>query len=250
LTISALTDQGQIVKQMIDAENARMHTGVRVDTANIETTTQRVMQFPKHKNVLEGIRDMALAWDGFDYDASPVEDDDDLDVMADLQIWSQRGIEYAEGQRNVLTADIENHTDRITTNQWVTGRETGTVLPAKNYQDTDMEDTYNAVFDSVDSFTDISEGALLEFLAQQFQIWRSAPRQVVKFVPAPTARFRPFDHFDLGDFVTFRLRKGRYASRPIDGAVRMYGFTIDIDETGAERIAEIEIEPNDQGGGA
>jgi hypothetical protein len=30
----------------------------------------------------------------------------------------------------------------------------------------------------------------------------------------------------------------------------MYGFTIDIDETGAERIAEIEIEPNDQGGGA
>lgn len=252
-------DQGEIGKQMIDTQNARYATGVRTGSVVIPATTTRTITVERDKNVLQQIRDMANAYDGFDFDVVPVDTDPQTsDIMGDFTVWAERGVNNLEviwkwdgTGRNILTPTIVNTIDKLTTDQHITGRPDGAAVPRSDpAQVAGIQAAYRAIYDSVDALSDVALQALLDSAATQFRDWRQAPRRMFSFMPDPTARFKPWDDYDIGDRVTFRLDAGRWVGdRAIDGSVRVYGWDVQVDgPSGEERVPKLVLEENDSGG--
>jgi hypothetical protein len=257
-------DKSANVKALIDHENLRGWTGVRTSSVALPVLGADELTIERDKGILEAIRDKANSYDGFDLAFLPA-DDGGSTVMADLALYAQRGTErpnvrfqYRTGKANVLKVNISNDTNRHTMHEHVVGREAGAAHARSDLVNANAVAAYGGlILDSVDSYPDLFDQPLIDLLAAQLLSWRSMPRRIVTFEPTPVGSngFEPFVDFDIGDYIHFTLNRGRYAPGsmlgPIDGLVRVYGFTIDIDDTTREgRLSSISIDPNDQGAGA
>ena len=242
------TDQGEIAMLLVDDENDRATTNLRTRSYASTTGVSRTLTTDIDKPIVEQIRDMADAFDGFDYGVLPV--DEDL-IMGDFVVWPRRGdnqanvfYEYGTGKGNIESYDITNE-DRISSRPAVTGsnntRATTTNTETENY--------YGTIFDSMDSYTDLTSTALLSVLSDRLSVWRSRPRQIIDFQPAATSRYLPTVDFDLGDTIQLNIDDGRWTGdNAITGSVRVYGWELTRTDAGQARVKKITISPNDQGG--
>jgi hypothetical protein len=244
-------DAVTIAKQLIDDENTRYATGVRTGTVTLPTTTSKTLTFDIDKNVMQAIADMANAYDGFDYGIVPIST---VPYLGDFMAWARRGIsraniafEWGGGKENIVRATVVNDTAKLSTDTHAVGQAIAGVATRSDTTFLDGRTSYGTIFDTVETFSDISDTTLLGVLSQQFSRWRQVPKQVVSFQPAQTADYHPIRDFDRGDYIGLKIIGGRFRDdNAITGAIRVYGFTISLDITGKPTYTII-CQPNDQG---
>lgn len=244
--VFAAVDQGLSTKQLIDDENTRYPTGIRTTTYTTTTGVTRTITTPRDKNVVQAITEMVDAFGGFDLEIVPV--DSDPAVMGDLKIhYPSQGIdnlgvflEHGAGKRNIIGGTRTRSTDNVSSHVHVLGRTDGAAQFRSDRADTSVTTAYRALLDSVETYSDIGNQAMLDTLADFLIGFRKAPRELLRLELAPTAGIRPFDDFNLGDRITARIKEGRV---DIDGSVRVWGFEITPTSTGEERLTALTIEP-------
>lgn len=240
-----VTDQHAIAKALVDDENVRYTTQIRTGVVAMPAGPARTVVVPMHKPVGQQLLEIASLFGGFEFDVLPLDDVDGY--MGDFRVhYPAQGIdnlavflEHGFGKKNVVGGTREMG-DRVTTDLALLGRNDGAAQLATTRTDTTRRDTYRALLDSVETFSDISDATMLGLLADEIFAARAAPRELYTITPAPTFEFRPFDDFNLGDRITARIREGRVN---IDGVVRVWGFDVTILSTGEERLSSLTIVP-------
>ena len=244
--IFSAVDQNTIAAQLIDDENTRYPTGIRTTTHATTSGVARTITAPRDKNVVQTITEMADAFGGFDVEVLPV--DDNPAVMGDLRLhYPSQGVdnlgvflEHGTGKRNILGGTRTRSTDLVSSHVHVLGRTDGAAQFRSDRTDPNVTTTYRALLDSVATYSDIGNQAMLDTLSEFLGGFRAAPRELLRLELAPTAGIRPFDDFNLGDRITARIQEGRVN---IDGSVRVWGFEITPTATGEERLSSLTIEP-------
>jgi hypothetical protein len=241
------TEQAEIARALVAAENGRGDTFLRTNTLAIPTTgVVRTVTVEQGKPIVQQILDMANAFDGFDVAAVPYHQKGSS-VMADLGIWSSRGtirenivLDYnAGGVSNIDEYDREVDGTRETSNQAVVGSAGNRVVaPGATAS--------GLVLDSEDQLSDVTDTTLLTLYAQQLQTWRASPHELLAVKLANTADILPVRDFDIGDYLTVQMVAARFA---LDGLVRVYGWTLIRNEAGEAQCESILLSPGDQGNG-
>lgn len=238
---SGSTDKGTIVADLLDDEQTRR--SLRLDTSGIGTIGASLTDYgiAKGRNVGEAIDELANTGDGFEFDEQPI--DSDTGDMASLDIVSQLGtvntsvfLEMEIRKRNVESAVLTSNVDRVASD--LLGLGSGDI--ASTYENVGIADEFDALLDTVDTFGDIATTDALDALVERLAVYRVGPRRILTLQPKGSLTFRPFDDFDLGDIVNVRTPSvGRLV---VDGAVRIWGFTIAVSANGEERLETLSID--------
>lgn len=236
-----------VIKTLIDGQNAIYSTNIV--TGAVPAIGATSLNVEKHKNIFDAIIELASGYDWLDWEIIP----EDLAAvngvfpMGTLAVYGGQGIdnlnvffEFGVGKDNLLSVNIENRMDKLSTDVTVLGKAEGetqyaSVSPSTEYAA--PRDAYKALYQTLEAFGDITTQTFLDSLRVNFHDARKVPQEIVSFVPNPQGGlYHPFDDYNVGDRVSFRLDEGR---KTIDGSVRIYGFTIELGETGSERVTEI-----------
>lgn len=138
-------------------------------------------------------------------------------------------LEYGTGKRNCKTYGRIRSIDTHATRVWALG--SGSTQAVQAY-DTGAEARYHARREDVLSFGDITVAGLLDALASQHVAVRKDPRQLVSLAPLTTAAPKYGVDYQLGDRLSARVVVNRRTR--VDGAARVWGADITIDELGNE----------------
>jgi hypothetical protein len=90
------------------------------------------------------------------------------------------------------------------------------------------------------NFADITNLAYLDALAQEELQYRLQPRELVSFVPV-NLTYEPWTHFNVGDTVPVYIGAG--ARGGFEGIMRIYGFTVNINDEGVEQLSNLILSP-------
>ena len=87
--------------------------------------------------------------------------------------------------------------------------------------------------------SDIPRQGQLDSLAAAELNVRKEPLEFVSVTPRPENIASPYSEYDLGDFVTTSASDA--TGEEISGLQRIYGYTIDINNDGYERVSELVV---------
>jgi hypothetical protein len=107
-------------------------------------------------------------------------------------------------------------------------------------EDSDSQLTYG-VMEDAKVFTEIQHTDALTALSNMELAERKDPRELIQAVPLPETGAVVFEDYFLGDTVT--VETSNSAREAVSGIQRIYGFTLDIDDEGVERITELRVSP-------
>lgn len=241
-------DQHAQVKALIDDENTRYTTQIRTSSIALPAGPARTNTVPAMKQIYTAITDLANLYGGFDFDVLPL--DDVAGYMGDLRVhYPQQGIDNLEvflehglGKKNIVAGDRSRDIEKVSTDLTLLGRTEGSSTLTSPRTDATRRAQYLALLESIEGYTDISDQAQLDLLADEIFALRATPRDIYTIQVADTFEYAPFDDFDLGDRITARIREGRI---DIDGIVRVWGFEVKVLSTGEERLTSLTISPED-----
>jgi len=100
--------------------------------------------------------------------------------------------------------------------------------------------------DDLISYGDVNSSDVLNALAQIEVALRAQGRITWTMTPVPVSDASghvpsPFDDYDLGDTIYFTAEKGPVSV--IKQGIRVFGLTIDIDDSGIERVSQLQVSP-------
>jgi hypothetical protein len=107
-------------------------------------------------------------------------------------------------------------------------------------EDTDSQDRFG-ILEDCRVLTDIEHQDALDALTSQELAERKNPRENVQVVPFPRSTASPFTGFFLGDFISVSCSD--QAREAVSGVQRVWGFSLDIDDEGVERVSELRVAP-------
>jgi len=117
----------------------------------------------------------------------------------------------------------------------------GTKKKTSFQEDTDSQDLYG-VYEAAQVLTDITHQDFLDALTIGELNERKMARENVSVLPMPTTAAPPFTYWGLGDTVSVECSDD--ARQAVSGVQRIYGFTLDLDNEGVERVSELRVSPN------
>ncbi len=111
-------------------------------------------------------------------------------------------------------------------------------------EDTDSSDL-NLVMEGLEIVSDVETKELLEDLAAEALALRKDPRDLVTVLPTPEQSAIPWDDYWIGDTVTILAADSPFpvTRQTVEGAQRLYGFTIDVNDEYGERISQLVVSP-------
>lgn len=155
-----------------------------------------------------------------------------VDVSGDVSF------QYSTG--NHQAKEWKRHLDMSTVANQITNFN-GTKKKTSFQEDTDSQDLYG-VYEDCRVLTDITHQDFLDALTTGELNERKNARENVSVLPMPTTSAEPFRYWGLGDLVTVECSDD--ARQAVSGVQRIYGFTLDIDDEGVERVSELRVSPN------
>jgi hypothetical protein len=120
-----------------------------------------------------------------------------------------------------------------------------TQRPVQNVTDATSITNYGA-YEDVMTYSDITQQAYLTVLANQAIALRKVPKQIANFTPqadpgSPNA-LNPFTDFERGYLIN--VYAGAALRGGFSGQQRIWGFDIDLDDDGVERVTSIQTGPD------
>jgi len=233
------TDRGAIAKNEIDATNLLYgDTGIETESASVSGSISTYTAGP-YKPIITEIRELANAFDGFDWRCSPLTGNATKIGRFEVApiIGSERPdavFEYGCGLHNIRSmtfkrdlSNMMNDAYHITDNG---AADPAGVIEFLNTTSSDIRGRYQGVVESAGIFDPI-----LRFnWAAENAIVRGTPRLIATMtsdlvedngrVPVP------FTDYEPGDFVPARARS--HNVQLFDGLVRCYAIEISVDENG------------------
>jgi hypothetical protein len=155
-----------------------------------------------------------------------------IDVSGDV------AFQYSTG--NHQAKNWARHLDMSTVANQITNFN-GTKKKFSFQEDTDSQDLYG-VYEDCRVLTDIVHQDFLDALTTGELAERKSARENVAVLPMPTTSAEPFRYWGLGDLVTVECSDD--ARQAVSGVQRIYGFTLDIDDDGVERVSELRVTPD------
>jgi hypothetical protein len=112
------------------------------------------------------------------------------------------------------------------------------------FKDQTSMDDY-LVMEAIETISDVEQPSHLRALARMELALRKDPRDLITIRPTPEDSPLPFDDYWLGDTVTVQAASSPFpvTRETIDGVVRLYGFTITLDDDYGEHVTEMVISP-------
>lgn len=237
---AALTPGGEIVQDVITInEGIDGLTGLTYGT--LEVTEAVDVSYEPFKRLSEVVSDLA---DGFDFEVVPLADDAGAGTeLGRLDIYASQGTDrpaalfgYGEGTVGNCT-DASRTTLKPVNKVYVTG-----VDGLFGYAEDAASIAAHGVWTAVESMSDVDSQDILDARAQGLLV--PAPQRAIKFTPDPTrldgageeSTPKPWDDYWLGDTVRASVRKGSFQ---YDGAPRIDGIAIEIDDQGFETSHEL-----------
>lgn len=244
-TVYTATDAALILKDLVDDENARENTFLRVATP--PATVSRTLEVTRGKQIAEVGRDLANAADGFFYRVVPVGDS--ATAMGELTMLYPAAGADRPGAKFFYNPDAANIEDDWT--QELRLPMTRVVALGARAGDTqligsDENALARAAFGLMEtelSYTDVTSQALLDDLASESV--DPAPPAVYKITPItydPDGEYVPalFDDFFPGDRVRLTIDHG---ATQVDGWALVSEATVRISDRGAtEKLESLTLE--------
>ena len=227
----ASVDAGTIALGLLALANAVHPT--HIIAGAVESTQPRQRTYLRGSNVGQEIIVLSDIESGYDVKVNP--ETRALDIYSTLGDDRTFDTHFVYG-RNVLgfkrTLDASTLANRVT----VIGP-----YGSAMQDDTASIAAYGVQEDFV-SLSDVPEVEILAAYAGTEVVLRNTPRATYMINPFPTLGLRvprPFDDYNVGDTILISARRGRVN---IQGqGVRVFALTLDIDDNGIERVAEVRV---------
>jgi hypothetical protein len=235
-----LSDAGVIMRTLVEHENTREHTGLRIVTVPRSVDRQRI--YDPGKVVGEAIDELSEGDDGFYFRVDPV--DDDPVVMGDLVVlWPTPGqdrprakFEYGDG----TLANIEEPTidETLPVNSILAEGADGITVLVQDQASI----AERGLWERYVAFSDITDKPTLRELATD--TLRMSTQGVSTYTIKPIARGESFvpgllEDFDVGDTVYLRIAHG---ALDVDAAVTVLEATLTIEAlSGREQLTSLVV---------
>ncbi len=229
------SDPGHIIDYYLGQLNTEYDTGI--DMGNRDDFVDRGITL-----LFKRMSDLVMEMGGIEgsYEWVLRYDDSGLTPACYIDLYQIAGqdrtaslfLEYGTGKNNCSRYEKVRSIDTSASDVYVAGD--GNSKLAYAY-DSAARDRFGARLEDVVSYGDITIQSLLDGLAAAHVAVRRYPRQIVSLTPFAMDTPRMGVDYEIGDRVTARVVvNGR---RRVDGAVRIWGVDIDIDELGNERAS-------------
>jgi hypothetical protein len=100
------------------------------------------------------------------------------------------------------------------------------------------------LFEETGSLSDVADANILVAYAGAEVAVRATPRITYNFTPFIAGEFNqvdPFEHYDIGDIVYLSYDNGLYEEN--QRAVRIFGFSVQVNENGNEKVTNVLLSP-------
>lgn len=229
-------DRGVMAFDLLELANAQLPTlitpGQRLD---MDPATYLDKMYERDMVVGQEINMLGEIEGGYDYEVNP--------TTRELNIWPYRGttkenVLYAYGvfPRNLASVTRRENAAEIANRITARGKY-GNGLA----EDTVSQAIYG-LYEEVASLSDVTDTDTLLGYAGEEVTLRATPRVIYTIVPKPTGKvgIKPFDHFNLGDTLSFSAEGGRI--KVADQGMRVMGFSVAHEDDGKERISSLKTE--------
>jgi hypothetical protein len=237
-------DAGQIVKTVLDEINLHSPSGITLPPGNIQASANRTRTYQKYANVGQAIQELVNIENGFDIGVNP--------ITKELSIYYKSGppTGYGNNRTNVVFgAGVGGMNNLASASRTIDGsRVANYVVATGQYgsavdSDTGSIASYGA-FEEVVNLADVPNVEVLAAYAGVEVAGRSLPREILTIVPRP--RLDPYDtsvptlydDYWIGDIVYVNIAHGRL--QVVEQALRIFSLTVTIDDSGTERIDNIQ----------
>jgi hypothetical protein len=234
-TTYTTTDSGAIAFAILALVNADRATGITAGTAGSFVTRTVTYLW---KQALQALAELGAIDSSYEWGLRYVESTPGAAPTVYLDLAAQVGsdrttsvfLEYGTGKANVMKYGRVRTIDQQATRVWALG--SGSTL-AVEASDSAAETAYAARREDVVSYGDITNGGLITALATANVAVRANAQKIVSLTTFPVNAPRFGVDYGLGDYVSARVLINNTAR--VNGAVRVWGGRIAIDEVGNEQ---------------
>lgn len=227
--------------QVVDGQDNLKRPFFPIVMGSVDVSLPRTVKFDKRSKIGDAIEKLSTVEAGFDFSVDP--ETRELDVHYGNVAGTINGLgenkeglifAYNFGPRNIRSLRTpSNASDLVNKTNAVGQYSVGTAF------DEGSIEAYG-LFESTVSLSDVTDVDVLVGYAGAETAYKLQPFQTYEFEPlndAADSTFSPFDDFSLGDIGYLCAQKGDIV---IDfQPVRLFGFSIDIDENGNERVSNV-----------
>ena len=249
-------DAGLIAHNLLTEVNKTNSSKITVGTRN--DVIKRTRNYKKFENLGRIIQELSDVESGFDWEIDPLTRAFNIKSFKGLsKIEAVFGYEF--GPNNILSITRNLDASVLANIVYATGK--SSFAFGRGFEIESIQ-KYNVLEDII-SLTGVSDINMLTAMANVETILRNLPRQILEIVPKPNAFPFPFDDYDLGDTVFLTMNRPFKAVSPflvgisllngssqiqrtpllMNQGVRVFGFDIDIDDNGNEKIGTLQVAP-------
>lgn len=226
-----------IAQTLINDMNTEASSGITVGTA--PSTATRTRTYRKYDNVGRAIEELVNVENGFDWTINPLTKV--FDMYTSLGS-TKPGIHFGfrAGPDNLSRAGRAIDASNLANYIVATGKYGAAVS-----SDGTSASTYGPQDDvvSIGDFAASDYGSTLLAVSGAELLFRKDPRQLFSITPKPYVAGgsvpQPFVDYTLGDIVYYSAKVGRMNIEA--QAVRIFGISISLDESGTERVSELRV---------
>lgn len=231
-------DQGTILKTLVDAANSDQDTRIRTNTANIQASTTRTIDWSTtRKAIAETFTELAEMDAGCDWELRPIEYASGK--IVDLYVYATRGTTknqatFAYGPRTANTVTSMQRTlslDGMANVVNAYGDPALTVETATNYTSVN---TYGQLTADL-SYPDVDNQTYLAALATEYLAEHGTPTESIRVAAGRNAP-SVWDDFSPGDTVRVHGEKG---AMNFTSSMRVDAITVGVDDNGIETTQDI-----------
>ncbi len=221
------TDQGQILKALVDYSQGLTNGSLGYTFASIPTTMNRDREYQLN-NIFEAFVNMSNVINGIDF---WVDHDKVIHIVPYRGVDKSAQFKFELGV-NMLSPRITNNFSSPANKAWAVGATDGTTQLIESYTDTGARATYG-LREQVISDIDVSESATLIEKAQDFVAKNKQQVQSIYFQQIPNT-FPALGAINIGDSIKCLINKGKF---DINSDQRIYGYDVIIGNNGDENVS-------------
>lgn len=232
------TDQGAILKALVDTTNSANETGIRTNAANIVASTTASPDWSTSKvDLLQIMQQFGDAFGGVDTALIPIELTGGK--TCDLYVYNRRGGAKANAIFGYGSATVNNcfGMNRVRSMETVANDVLGfSDTVSSNVVNTTSINSYRRLYADI-SLTEVTDPTVMANRTKGYLDTHDTPTSVQQLtINAGNAAPRLFDDFNIGDTVRVEFSKGI----AFDTSQRVWGCTVQIDDNGVETAATLD----------
>lgn len=234
-TVQFNTDAGAIAQALITQAFLDEPSNFPVSSFGTLVPTQtRIRKYERFANIGAEIQALSEVESGYDWSIDP----GDKSISFHQRIGSQQNVMFMYGDTG---GNLQSVTRQIDGASMANRMNAVGKFATRVYQDTGSVNFYG-LHEEQQSLSDVPNTDILDAYAQAEVIYRGYPRITFQMTPFPSngenAIPRPFIDYNIGDEVFLTAKRGRMQIDKQD--IRIFGFTIGIDENDVERVSNIQ----------